>query len=221
VEVEEEERELWKTTTVAKMMGACIHIIPSGSGTVVDQCGVVLTCAHAVAADGDPEEDEAEAGVPPPDRLGRYKTLVAASGEVFLAVCTAVDETADVAALQMVWSNRRGELLPTVDDADGSTSTSTQTNLATSTPFEGHVPLAPGPPNPATDGPLPVGCIGNPYDWDLERPSGARPTKMERCAFFDHGFCCVRFSIIGLRLLCGARFSTEMCSRGCVRLCSA
>jgi hypothetical protein len=36
-----------------------------------------------------------------------------------------------------------------------------------------------------------------------------------RCAFFDHGFCCVRVSIIGLRLLHGARFSTEICTRGC------
>jgi TPR repeat protein len=33
---------------------------------------------------------------------------------------------------------------------------------------------------------------------------------------FHHGFCCVRVSIIGLRLLCGARFSTEIYTRGCI-----
>jgi hypothetical protein len=32
-----------------------------------------------------------------------------------------------------------------------------------------------------------------------------------RCSVFNHGFCCVRVSFIfGLRLLCGARFPTEI-----------
>jgi hypothetical protein len=34
-------------------------------------------------------------------------------------------------------------------------------------------------------------------------------------ARFHHGFCCVRVSIIWLRLLFGARFSLEFCTRGC------
>ena len=32
---------------------------------------------------------------------------------------------------------------------------------------------------------------------------------------FHHGFCCVRVMVIGLRLLHGARFPTEMYTRGC------
>ena len=31
---------------------------------------------------------------------------------------------------------------------------------------------------------------------------------------FNHGFCCVRVKVIGLRLLCGARFSAGICTRG-------
>jgi hypothetical protein len=41
---------------------------------------------------------------------------------------------------------------------------------------------------------------------------------------FHHGFCRVRVMFIGLRLLCGARFYTEIYTRGChwfPRLCSA
>lgn len=52
----------WSRAEVERLMAAAVHIIPSGSGVVVSTSGVVLTCAHAVAADEDPDEDEVDLG---------------------------------------------------------------------------------------------------------------------------------------------------------------
>jgi hypothetical protein len=57
-----------------------------------------------------------------------------------------------------------------------------------------------------------------------KKPSIASPTwEQGHGARFHPGFCRVRVKVIGLRLLYGARFSTEIYNRGChwfPRLCS-
>ena len=74
--------------------------MPSGSGWVVDPQGAhVLTAAHCVAADGDPDEtDDAAASI---KRVGRVKTLIFANGRVVPAVCVASDEVSDVALMRI------------------------------------------------------------------------------------------------------------------------
>lgn len=151
----EEDAGPWKPEIVDRMLAAAVHLIPSGSGVVVTPTGVVLTCAHAVAADEDPDEDD---DAPQPSRLGRIKTLITASGELLLAKCVAVDEPTDAAALQIIWSSVTGE-------HDG------PLNLD----MARVAPLAPGPP--LADPALPIACVGNPYDWDLEREAGSRPRR--------------------------------------------
>lgn len=143
--------ESWPGPVVRKAMSSCIHIVPSGSGVIIHSSGIVLTCAHVVAADGDPDENDEI--IKPPKRLGRLKTLIDSSGTLHLAACTVCDEAMDVAALQIVWT-------------DGGSETFTAAPLSALTP------------DPHNDTNAAIACIGNPYDWDLECPAGARPMKM-------------------------------------------
>jgi len=137
-----------------RAFAAAVHIIPSGSGVSIGNGGLILTCAHCIAHDDDPEEEErAEGGSAVAERerslsrVGRVKEIVTADGAVFGAVCIASDETQDLALLRA---------LP------GSSSPRATEELA-----------------PAAEQGTAVFALGNPYDWDLEsskpRLNGYKP----------------------------------------------
>lgn len=150
IEELEEDGERVKPDVVESAMKACVHFVPSGSGVHVGD-GVILTAAHCVSADGDPDESDDEDDVPPPDRVGRWKRLITADGVVALARCFYSDEGGDVALLRLC------------ADA-GEASLGSLPLAATEPPARRHHPR--------------VICIGNPFDGDLEGPENAKLKKM-------------------------------------------
>ena len=72
------------------LLGTTVEVLQPelGAGVHIGD-GIVLTCAHVVAA----PEDEAKGGLP--ERVGRRKLVAFGCGRVFVAVCTAVHESLD------------------------------------------------------------------------------------------------------------------------------
>ena len=144
-------------SVLPRAMAAAVHIIPSGSGVHLGG-GLLLTCAHCISHDDDDDDEDSNEA---PQRVGRVKELVTARGLTFGARCVATDESSDVALLRILPS----ETLPA---------------------SLGSLPLADALDKDAASR-LPVLAVGNPYDWDLERPEGARPRKNGFTAFWVSG----------------------------------
>ena len=149
-----------KKDMVLNAYGACIHIVPSGSGCVIQggagsQGYYVLTCAHCIAADDD-EDEEGDTAAGAIDRVGRYKVIVWGNGAWGLVQCIYSSERMDVALCKV--------LCYTPSDGDqASTSYAVPDKLPVST-------LASAPAAKGT----PVFTIHNPFDWDLEHSGRPR-----------------------------------------------
>ena len=176
----------------------------------------MLTCAHAISADGDPTEDELDSGAKQLVRLGRHKTLISPSGEMCVAVCTAVDEAADVAALKIVWSNQTGAaptlaFAPLAPAAPAVSEGNAVVCIGQSVPLNQHgCPVIEPMWHPPTLkwNRLVAPCIdthcapkGNPYDWNHDRPSGAVPNRMG----------CV-YSLLDLLSFCVTLLARRVCT---------
>jgi hypothetical protein len=173
-EVNEEEHDLDRLVGAAK---ACVHIVPNGSGVNIAASGLILTCAHCISGDDDPrdeDEDDVDGEVEDRDppakihRLGRFKTVMFPNNVTCLTKCVAVHEEKDCALLEVV-KTVVNPGLPSSDSPSG-------------LPFANLAAAAPGQtrtawPTRQAKSSLDTGaiCIGNPYDWDLELPSGAAP----------------------------------------------
>lgn len=84
------QRQSW-LPPAADTLDAVVHFVQSGSGTGVHVGdGLVLTCAHVLDARDDVADD---VRVRLPDRVGRRRVVVFASGRTFLAQCCAVEES--------------------------------------------------------------------------------------------------------------------------------
>ena len=135
----------------ASTFDAVAHVVQSGSGTAVHVGGGhVLTCAHVIDARDDATlEDEGRV----PQRVGRRKLLMFASGATFVAHCVSVEESADgasdVAVLVL------GAECATVNDKH---------------PASGVAALPPAAPLAGEEATLGsrVFCVGNPTNVDLE-----------------------------------------------------
>ncbi len=169
---------------------ASVHLVPSGSGVHLGD-GLILTCAHCVDHDDDDDDDDGDgdgdaeprvrdftggscrpptraekvrfdearaawrarrAARPssrrPSRRVGRVKHCVAVGGAHQPCVCVAADEASDLALLRLAEPQRLPGLGRLALGAEGSDAV-------------GAAVLA----------------VGNPYDWDLEAPDGAKPRR--------------------------------------------
>ena len=151
---------------VQKAYDACIHIVPSGSGCVIQAKGDgqgyhVLTCAHCIAADDD-DDDEKERGqgdghARPIERVGRHKIIVWGNGAWGLVKCIYSSERMDVAVCEILCYSGQGgdERPPTPHQVPDGVPCAT---VASASPRKG----------------APVFTIHNPFDWDLEHSGRPR-----------------------------------------------
>lgn len=146
------------TALIPRALRAQVHIVPSGSGVCIALNGTagntpLLGATILTCAHCIARDGDEDA--PAIDRVGRHKNIVFADGTLCVARCTCSDERTDCALLTVVHILRVGASagVPTV------------------------VPtLALAPPDVVG---LPVVCIGNPFDWDLEAEDAARvPTQL-------------------------------------------
>ncbi len=155
------------TSTARGAFDAAVHLMQheAGSGVLVAS-DVVLTCAHCVCADGDPEDDEEDLDGTSSDvhRVGRMKLLLIGSGAVAVGECIACDNAADLALLRIVAHAPAGE------DA---AVTVRHAGLRCGA-FSG-------------DRRVPVVCIGNPSEFNLE--SSAKVRRLSQAAASVPGLC--------------------------------
>lgn len=90
------------------MYGACIHFLPSGSGCVLDN-GLILTCAHCIDHEDDPDEGSR---AKQPSRVGRVRPIIWADGKLALVECVYSSEDTDIAFCKIIKTHR--ESYPTV-----------------------------------------------------------------------------------------------------------
>eukprot|EP01043_Picozoa_sp_COSAG02_P059461 COSAG02_NODE_7586_length_2947_cov_2.376404_2_plen_486_part_00 len=164
----------WLETGGAATFDAVVHFVQAGSGTGVHiGDGRVLTCAHVIDCRDDDHMDEGDI----PDRHGRKKVLMFASGRTFIAECAAVQETSDgIKDVAMVVLGAEVDVssLPTShgEQATGKSSLGQERQaLATDTSATGTVEAA-LPVAAVAETPVALGeklfCVGNPSNVDLE-----------------------------------------------------
>jgi len=86
-------KKSWLEVTPDSTFDAVVHFVQAGSGTGVHVGGgKILTCAHVVDARDDDDNNDDDLL---PERRGRLKVVMFASGRTFLAECTSVVETVD------------------------------------------------------------------------------------------------------------------------------
>jgi len=191
----------WLPTAPATTFDAVVHFIQSGSGTGVHiGNGLLLTCAHVIDSRADEEEEEEEDGggggrgvASVPNRIGRQKVVMFASGRCFLTECCSQVESIDGSGEKDCCCTVLGteidvECLPlslAMDDDDeeeqqqlGRVEDSNNTSLASAVL--------------ATNAPL-VGtrlfCIGNPSSIDLESCTQGTIEFEPPCWHLSAGHC--------------------------------
>eukprot|EP00944_MAST-04C_sp_MAST-4C-sp1_P011150 g11150.t1 len=176
-----------------------IHIIPSGSGVLVDMPNaindhgndlMVLTCSHCIYEGEDDEESEesnrknegkkrrklntsekeAYGLSTCNNHKGRYKIIIFNDGSIHVAQCVYNSDRSDVAFLRVL-KLREG-------DSGHSSMLSSQISSATTSTTSRYEKvktskIAAVAAKQGDD----VYCIHNPYDWDLELAEGARPRR--------------------------------------------
>jgi hypothetical protein len=82
---------------------AAAHLMQheAGSGVLVS-ADAVLTCAHCVCADDDPDDEASDAAGGDVCRVGRMKLLLLGCGAIAVGECIACDNAADLALLRIV-----------------------------------------------------------------------------------------------------------------------
>ena len=144
---------------------AVVHFVQAGSGTGVSiGGGRVLTCAHVVDAREDDEDDC-------PERVGRKKLLMFASGRTFIAECAAVCETADGTkdvALLALGAELQVSSLPTLQTAATIAGAGTTAREAHAADSRAHGLPAAALADEAVSFGERLFCIGNPSNVDLE-----------------------------------------------------
>lgn len=95
----------WSAELLSSTMDTVCHFIQKEGGTGVHlQNGYVLSCAHVIAADTDPDE-EGEGELDAVDRIGRIKYVVFANGAIYKTECVAVNEEDDLSLLRIEWDS--------------------------------------------------------------------------------------------------------------------
>ena len=99
-------RKYWSTAPrfVSSTMESVCHFIQKEGETGVHlQNGYVLSCAHVIASDTDPEGDGGDGhdGDAVIDRIGRIKYVVFANGSIYKTECVAVNEADDLSLLRI------------------------------------------------------------------------------------------------------------------------
>ena len=147
---------------------AVVHFVQAGSGTGVSiGGGRVLTCAHVVDAREDDSMDEDDC----PERVGRKKLLMFASGRTFIAECAAVCETADGTkdvALLALGAELQVSSLPTSQTAATIAGAGTAAREAHAADSRAHGLPAAALADEAVSFGERLFCIGNPSNVDLE-----------------------------------------------------
>ena len=172
-----------------------IHIIPSGSGVLVDmpkgisdygKTLMVLTCSHCIHEEEDDEESirqeekkrrklntsgkEAFGPSNYNNHKGRYKIIIFNDASIHVAQCVYNSDPSDVAFLRVLNLSEGDVRLSGV--------ISSQTPSSASSTVSRHetIKTAKIAAVSAKKGDE-VYCIHNPYDWDLELAEGARPRR--------------------------------------------
>jgi hypothetical protein len=187
------------SANITRLLDSCCVLgqYECGSGFCVDPIGLVMTCGHCVIDDDEQSDDESDDGPSLKEveviacaAIGKFKTLVFASGQLAVAKCVHVDVKRDAALLKIVYVHsdelesmrhylNKSELSKQRGRVGGfkskSSAKSVTVKMPTSFPF---LPLARTSAKPQTH----ILCIGQPGRDDLES-SKARKTNYPLISF--------------------------------------
>ena len=103
----------WKSSSefISSTMESVCHFIQKEGGTGVHiGNGYLLSCAHVIASDFDPENEEDVDEEQVIDRIGRLKYVIFADASIYRVKCVAVNELDDLALLRIVTDDERSEM---------------------------------------------------------------------------------------------------------------
>ena len=143
-----------------------------------------------------PQKPDEKPNKRPSHRVGRFKDLVDVTGAVASSECVFADEASDLALLRLLPFTEDAEEAADEEEAAEEEETEKPPIISSKNPRRssknpplssarrglrrlranslGVLRVARRDPGP---GGVPVVAVGNPFDWDLEAPAGAAPTK--------------------------------------------